>query len=61
MARDTSGGAHQVLRPFATYLQKHLLIPSATSDPGTNTSPRTRHGCFTYQPDHAVAWGHPRL
>jgi hypothetical protein len=54
-ALDPNGAPHPVLRPFATYLENHILAPSARC-----SSPRAA-GSFTHQPPAGATWeqSHP--
>jgi hypothetical protein len=55
-AASADGSPHPVLSPFASHLERHLLIPS-----GRYSKSRTRlraglAGCFTYEPPAGVVW-----
>ena len=53
---DAKGMPHPVLRDFAEYIQKTLLIPSARYFPPlANSQPRIA-GCFTYEPPSGIKW-----
>ena len=55
--KGVDGKAHPVLVPFAEYLDKYLLRPSARCTGGRWTRRRAGlAGCFTYEPPDGVVW-----
>jgi hypothetical protein len=56
-ATDAEGKPHQILRPFAHHLEKHLLIPSARYRASAGAhAPGPLAGCFTYDPPPGISW-----
>jgi hypothetical protein len=56
-ALDETGQPHPALRPFATHIQKYILLPSARYSGHGGPNARTGlAGCFTYEPPPGTTW-----
>lgn len=54
-ALDAQGQPHPVLRPFAAFLQQHLISPSGRHTIGKHHAAGPA-GCLVYQPPVGVTW-----
>jgi len=56
-AVDAHGKPNRVLRSFAAYVSRYILIPTNRySKPGTKVYRENPTGCFTYEPPPGVQW-----